>query len=720
LTSGSFKLTFEKFPLHFAYQEQEKFTLFFITSHRMALEGKMPKADIMKVVLVFPPFYLDSMYNLPPLGLINLATALKESSHQVVLIDFVLAIRQETLKMGKGIYEDCAERILEEAPDLVGFSAQCTTYPALVQIGEIIKAGRPGVKIIVGGHNASFIDHMTLERYPFIDGIVRGEGEITFKELVSAYEAGKSGDGVFGLTFRRGKDVVRNRDRDLIPNLDDLPLPDYSFLPPITEYRDACELPRSIAILEVGRGCPYRCVYCSESILWGRRTRTFSVSRLVSEMDNLYRNFGAECFLLAYDQFTANRRFVESFCRKIIEEGLNHLPWYCISRLDSVDADLLAIMREAGCESMCYGIDSGSKRTLSFIRKNIDQTILYQRVVETADQGIIPTLSFVIGFPIEEKEDIDETLMLALRAGIVGNNNPLIQLPTVLPGTDLYKQYGNRLVRQVDTYFALGLEFDRGKRLKSDEDMILSDPMIFSSFYNLPCPARPLEELNLIARYFPLIAQFYPKTFLLLSLETHTTISDLFIRWLTWLKGHLKRKALTLSPQDCYLHFSDYVSDTLGAGRRANRPYFKDILKYETIAIEVGKLASEKSVFYIDINRTRDLKPIKNENMIVEEFAFHIPVIIMDLKAGDFGHEYPDRKTLLVFRQIDNVLDVSEINPFTKDFMSLCDGRTTLKTISQELHNLYGQDMKPGDFFDACVEAVQILGKKGFLLPGNP
>ena len=127
------------------------------------------------------------------------------------------------------------------------------------------------------------------------------------------------------------------------------------------------------------------------------------------------------------------------------------------------------LMKRAGCESMCYGIDSGSKKTLSFIRKKIDIGILYKRVVETADQGIIPTLSFVIGFPEEEEKDIDETLVLALRAGIVGNNNPLIQLPTVLPGTDLHSRYMDRLVREVDTYFAMGLEFDRGSRLQSDD-----------------------------------------------------------------------------------------------------------------------------------------------------------------------------------------------------------------------------------------------------------
>ena len=669
----------------------------------------------MKIVLAFPPFYLESMYNLAPLGLINLATALKGLPNQVVLIDFVLAIRQETIKKGGHIYDDCAERILEEAPDLVGFSAQCTTYPAVIQISKKIRDERSDVKIVIGGHNASFVDRLTLERHPFVDCIVRGEGEITFQELAVAYESGKDEEGILGVTYRRGQEVVRNEERDLISNLDELSLPDYSFLPHLFEYRDACQLERSIAILEVGRGCPHRCIYCSECIMWRRKSRSFSISRLVEEMGNLYRNFGAECFLLAYDQFTAKRSFVELFCHEVIDKGLSHLPWYCISRLDTVDAKLLALMREAGCESMCYGIDSGSKRTLSFIRKNMEQEILYQRIVETAEQGIIPTLSYVIGFPEEEKEDIDESLWLALRTGTVGNNNPLIQLPTVLPGTGLYTQYGDRLVRHVDTYFALGLEFDDGRRLGSDEEMIDSDPMIYSSFYNLPCPGRSLEELNLIASYFPLAVQFYPKTFLLLTLELHESVSDLFLRWLHWLKRHLKREELTLSPKDCYLHFRQFVSEILVKGGKMIRKHLPDVLKYENMALEVGKFGPEKSVFHIDLGRIREFRPSKNEKTVIERFDFHLPSVILHLKHGDYEEAYPGRETLLIFKQDEDLLDVSEINTFAKDFLDLCDGRTTLQTISQELYQLYGQDMKPAEFFDACLEAVQVLGEKRFL-----
>jgi radical SAM superfamily enzyme YgiQ (UPF0313 family) len=340
----------------------------------------------MKIVLVFPPFYLASLYNLPPLGLLNLATVLRNSGHEVAVLDLVLAIRQKILPLGNATYHTAVKMILQEEPDLVGFSVQCTTFPAVVRISEQLRKQKPDLKIVLGGHDVSFHDQRTLEKFPWIDAVIRGEGEITFKELTSRFSTGNSPAGISGVTWRENDTIIRNDDRELITHLDDLPIPDYSFVPSLESYRDACAIPRSIAILEVGRGCPHQCVYCSESVMWRRRTRTFSLSRILGEMHHLRENFNAECFLLAYDQFTANRKFVVEFCTRVLDEGLNDTPWYCISRLDSMDPTLLHLMREAGCESMCYGIDSGSKRTLAFIRKEIDEKILFQRVKETTDE----------------------------------------------------------------------------------------------------------------------------------------------------------------------------------------------------------------------------------------------------------------------------------------------------------------------------------------------
>ena len=291
----------------------------------------------MNIALVFPPFYLEAIYNMPPLGLVNIATVLKNTPHQVRIFDFPLSIRLKTLSMDMDIYRECARQVLEFEPDVAGFSVQCTTYPPSVRIAEELKKLKPGVRIVFGGHNASFVDELTLSRFPFVDAIVRGEGEISFPELIQAFEKQTSLDSVDGVTFRAGARIIRNPDRQLIEDLDSLPVSDYAFVPPLHVYRDACGIRRSIAILEVGRGCPHHCIYCSQSLIWRRKSRTFSPDRLIRDMKDLAENFGAECFLLAYDQFTAKRGFAEQFCRGVIDAGLNRLPWYCISRLDTLD-----------------------------------------------------------------------------------------------------------------------------------------------------------------------------------------------------------------------------------------------------------------------------------------------------------------------------------------------------------------------------------------------
>ncbi len=672
----------------------------------------------MNIALVFPPFYHPSMYNLPPLGLLNLATLLRRAGHAPVILDQVLGLRDGSLPFGAGVYDACAAQVAATRPDIVAFSAQCTTYPPTLNIARRVRRLCPQARIVVGGHNASFVAAETLERFPFIDAVVRGEGEVTFPELAGTWAAGDEPASVAGVTWRGAGGIVANPERELIADLDVLPLPDYSLGPPLATYQAACELPRSIAILEVGRGCPHSCVYCSESVLWRRRCRTFNVERVVEEMRRLQVDQGAECFLLAYDQFTADRRFVETFCRQVIAAGLHRLAWYCISRLDTVDADLLGLMREAGCESMCYGIDSGSERTLAFIRKKIDPQILGTRVEETTARGMVPTLSFVVGFPEEERGDIDATLALALTTGLRGNSNPLMQIPTVLPGTELHHRYGATLVRAVDSYFALGLEFEAGKRLAEDEALIGSDTQLFSSFYNLPCRGMELPELARLANFFPLLVNLYPKSLLALATALDTSISELFAALLAFVAAREGLEEPGLTPPACYAHFPAFAAEKqpeIAAGWA----HLPEIVAYESSAIEVAAHAPPAAVANIDLSGVKNWRPHRRQNVLVRSFAYDLPEIIEDLKAGQLLASYPEAPTWLVFRQEGGELEVTAVNRFGSDFLALCDGSARLDEIADRMYPQYGQDMNQEAFRNTCREAAASLNALHLLGAGS-
>ncbi len=251
--------------------------------------------------------------------------------------------------------------------------------------------------------------------------------------------------------------------------------------------------------------------------------------------------------------------------------------------------------------------------------------------------------------------------------------------------------------------------------MESDKQLICDSPGNFSSFYNIPCKGMPLDQLNIIASYFPFIVNFYPRSFYLLSKECGKSVSDLFLEWLLWVNEKLQRDEITLTPNDCYLHFSHYAESLLASRGKIRRKYIFDILRYETNSLDVARWDAATDRFKIAGTDLSNFNPVTSKKIIIDEFQFNIPVIIDDLKKDRVKETYPKEPIILVFKHENKQLLVNEINEFGRDLLVLCNGKNTIKDISEKLYEKYASGITREDFFESCVEAVQTLGEMNYL-----
>ncbi len=351
----------------------------------------------MKVLLINPPYPVCESLTMP-LGLLYLAARLEQEGHEV---------RLEDLQLCCSPVSHLRKTLQEFSPGLVGITSFSIN---LHSAGKLLRAAKqvcPEAITVWGGPHVSFDDENVLRRNPWADVIVRGEGEETLTEIAGRAERQEGFDGVLGSTWRDLEGaILRNSPRPFQPNIDLWPRPAWHLLK-LSQYL-AFEDGASIL---TSRGCPHRCVFCVGRKMIGAQGRFRDPVAVVDEIEALAR-LGFKRLRVEDDLFTFRKERAVAICREIDRRKLS-IRWRAYARVDTVDPGLLKWMKQAGCERLLFGAESGSPEILKRIRKGITPEQTRRAVEMTKEAGIGVLASFVIGLPGETPETLRQTVEFA-------------------------------------------------------------------------------------------------------------------------------------------------------------------------------------------------------------------------------------------------------------------------------------------------------------------
>jgi len=335
-------------------------------------------------VLIYPKENLSIFENIIPLGLATIAAVLEENGISVKIVDLTL------------YHGNLAKDLQKWQPSVIGIGGTTVTRKGSFNAAKLSKKVLPDTPVVYGGVHATFAAEDTLKNISEIDYVIKGEGEFSFLHLCKCIHEDKTEDifSVHGLSYRRDGKIFHNRPKR-INDLDKLPQPARHL------FEDNYGLKLDFYDLDAdfimtSRGCPAACSFCSASKMFPGGVRTRSADLIKPEIEALLKNKDIKALKIFDSTFTAKREHVLEFCQMIKEFDLK---WECEIRADTVDKELLTIMRDAGCCYIDVGMETVDPELLTNLHKNIDVEQLEQALLWCRELSIKAKVFFIFGHP---------------------------------------------------------------------------------------------------------------------------------------------------------------------------------------------------------------------------------------------------------------------------------------------------------------------------------
>ncbi|KEO82591.1 B12-binding domain-containing radical SAM protein [Tumebacillus flagellatus] len=512
----------------------------------------------MKVALV-RPLLSGSGFNGYPLNLLILAAAIREVGHHPVICDYDYLKELDPSWDSPEFAARAAEDILSNRPDLVGITAMCSNYVLAVDLANEIKKRAPHVHITFGGPHVSLCPEETLNSFPSVDSCVIGEGEITFPELLGKLEFDEDLSETLGIAYRDGEgNPVKTPPRPLMKDITLSPRPAYDLVDMQSYIDHSKDLYMQIY---AGSGCPFDCVFCSTSIVWERKYRVMGAERVVDEIAYLHNTYGVTHFNLMHDNLSSNKPYIHGIAEQIVQRGLK-INWGFSSRIDTLDEKTCQITAAAGCNYIFFGVESASEKIQKVIGKRLKVTAIHKTLRHCLENGILPTTSFILGFPEEEKEDVEATVRLAFACKINGAWRSFINLLSPYTGTRLMRE-SEKLVLDWDHVNTSMMNFLYDKHKTAIEE----NPYIYANFFFLDYSKSYMDQ-----RDYSALVDFYTMCLFKYPFTIHFLIN-----------------ALDISPVDLFEVYRQRV--------QAMSPAERDNLAIEITEEDLFEIAGEQHAY---------------------------------------------------------------------------------------------------------------------------
>jgi anaerobic magnesium-protoporphyrin IX monomethyl ester cyclase len=294
-----------------------------------------------------------------------------------------------------------------------------------------------GFSVVIGGPHASILPELTLDETR-ADYIICGEGELSLYELAAALKNQQPVSGIAGVISQKNRQLKK---RPLISGLDTLPFPDWQQMDP-RKYKKAPHggLVKSFPVAPITstRGCPFECSFCASPKLWDKSIRFRSPENVVDEIAYLVKEFKVREIHFEDDNLTLKRSHIEGICNLILKRKIK-VNWATPNgvRVDTLDPELLRLMKKSGCYFIAFGIESGSQEILDRINKKTRLDIIEKAVTMASRAGIVTQGFFIFGLPGETAATVKQTIAFAKKLPL---DKAQFLLLDVLPGSQLWEK----------------------------------------------------------------------------------------------------------------------------------------------------------------------------------------------------------------------------------------------------------------------------------------